>query len=98
MIRLCPTPYSISNGAISTFPTVQPHIFALATAAATPKLLIPIFIGTRLAAVARNGGKKDASTQIINWISIIGGITLGLVTGWLIYKRYVILSRLIGAS
>ena len=47
MIRLCPLPYSISNGAISTFPTVQPLMFAAATAAATPKLLIAIFIGCR---------------------------------------------------
>ncbi|KAL8694067.1 MAG: hypothetical protein Q9218_001245 [Villophora microphyllina] len=47
MIRLCPLPYSLSNGAISTFPTVTPQVFALATAAATLKLFIPIFIGTR---------------------------------------------------
>lgn len=39
MIRLCPLPYSISNGAISTFPTVQPLMFAAATAAATPSKL-----------------------------------------------------------
>ncbi|KAL8774725.1 MAG: hypothetical protein Q9209_000664 [Squamulea sp. 1 TL-2023] len=87
MIRLCPLPYSLSNGAISTFPTVTPRMFALATAAATPRLIIPIFIGTRLAAIARSGEKMDATSKAINWISIIGGLIFGIVTGWLIYKK-----------
>ncbi|KAL8927638.1 MAG: hypothetical protein Q9172_001267 [Xanthocarpia lactea] len=62
-------------------------MFALATAAATPKLIIPIFIGTRLAAIARSGEKMDATSKAINWISIVGGLILGMVTGWLIYKK-----------
>ena len=85
MIRLCPLPYSISNGAISTFPTVQPLIFALATAIASPKLLIHVFIGARMAAIA--GGHMDAGTKAINYISIIGGAIIGILTGWLIYRR-----------
>lgn len=88
MIRLCPLPYSLSNGAISTFPTVTPRMFALSTVAATPKLIIPIFIGTRLAAIARSGEKMDASSKAINWISIIGGLIFGVVTGSLIYIKY----------
>ena len=90
MIRLCPLPYSISNGAISTFPTVQPLMFAIATAAATPKLLIAIFIGSRLAVIAKSGEKMDTGTKIINWASIIFGVILGGVTGFLIYRRYVL--------
>lgn len=97
MIRLCPLPYSISNGAISTFPTVTPRVFALATAVATPKLIIPIFIGTRMAAIARSGEKMDASSKAINWISIIGGIIFGVVTGSLIYMKYA-LCRIMSAS
>ena len=89
MIRLCPLPYSISNGAISTFPTVQPLMFAAATAAATPKLLIAIFIGSRLAVIAKSGEKMDTTTKAINWASIIFGVILGVLTGWIIYKRSV---------
>lgn len=88
MIRLCPLPYSISNGAISTFSTVQPAMYALATAIVTPKLLIHIFIGSRLAVIAKSGEKMDAGTKAINWISIIVGMIVGVVTGWLIYRRY----------
>ena len=90
MIRLCPLPYSISNGAISTFPTVQPLMFAAATAAATPKLLIAIFIGSRLAVIAKSGEKMDTTTKAINWASIIFGVILGALTGWIIYKRSVL--------
>ncbi|KAI4193984.1 MAG: hypothetical protein LQ346_003782 [Caloplaca aetnensis] len=54
----------------------------------TLKLTIPIFIGTRLAAIARAGKQSsDPTSTAINWISIIGGVILGVVTGWLIYKR-----------
>ena len=93
MIRLCPLPYSLSNGAISTFPTVKPLMFALATAAATPKLLIAVFVGSRLAVIAKSGEKMDAGTKAINWISIIFGVLLGAATGWLIYTRTLSRSR-----
>jgi len=74
MIRLCPLPYSISNGAMSTFPTVGPLSFMIATAVATPKLLIHIFIGAKLAELAEDEGKKmDLKTKALNYGSIIGG-------------------------
>ncbi len=95
MIRLCPLPYSISNAAISTFETVKPSTFALATAIVAPKLMIHVFIGSRLAVIARSGGKMDAMTRSINWLSIIVGAIIGGLTAWFIYKRYlpVCLSR-----
>ena len=98
MIRLCPLPYSLSNGAISTFPTVQPLMFALATAAATPKLLIAVFIGSRLAAIAKSREKMDSRTKAINWASIIIGVVLGIATGWLIYTRTLARSRQLEAE
>lgn len=89
MIRLCPLPYSLSNGAMSTFPTVKPLVFALATAIASPTLMVHVFIGDRLAAIARSGDQMDRTTKAINWASIIGGGILGVVTGYLIYQRTV---------
>lgn len=87
MIRLCPLPYSISNGAMSTVPTVKPLVYALATAIASPKLMIHIFIGSRLAAIAKSGEKMDAGTKAINYGSIVGGMILGAATGYFIYQR-----------
>ena len=87
MIRLCPLPYSLSNGAMSTFPSVHPAMYALATAIITPKLLVHVFIGSRLAAIANSGGKMSAGTRAINYVSIAIGVTVGIVTGWYIYQK-----------
>jgi uncharacterized membrane protein YdjX (TVP38/TMEM64 family) len=87
MIRLCPLPYSLSNGAMSTFPSVHPATFALATAIITPKLLVHVFIGSRLAAIAKSGEKMSAGTLAINYISIAIGAAVGAATGWYIYQK-----------
>jgi uncharacterized membrane protein YdjX (TVP38/TMEM64 family) len=92
MIRFCPLPYSLSNAAISTFPTVHPLMFALATAIASPKLLIHVFIGSRLASLAENK-KMDSSIKAINYASIIIGAVLGAAVGWIIYQRTMIRAR-----
>ncbi|KAJ8070467.1 hypothetical protein OCU04_000841 [Sclerotinia nivalis] len=86
MIRLCPLPYSLSNAAIATFPTVHPLNYALATALVTPKLLIHVFIGSRLGSLAGDEG-MDTSTKIINYASIIFGGGLGATVGYIIYQR-----------
>lgn len=87
MIRLCPLPYSLSNGAMSTFPTVEPSAYALATALVTPKLLIPVFIGSRLASIAKKKGEMSAGTKALNWASIIFFGFLGAFVGWFIYRK-----------
>ncbi|TVY88366.1 Golgi apparatus membrane protein, partial [Lachnellula willkommii] len=94
MIRFCPLPYSLSNAAMSTFPTVHPLSFALATAISSPKLLIHVFIGSRLAVIAESeGGKMDAGTKAINYISIIVGGVLGVAVGWIIYQKTIARAR-----
>ena len=88
MIRLCPLPYSLCNGAMSTFPTVHPLMYGLATAIASFKLAIHVFIGGRLGDLAERGGKMDAGTKAVNYISIAFSLVLGVVIGWVIYQRY----------
>lgn len=87
MIRICPLPYSLSNAAMSTFPTVHPLSFALATLIASPKLLIHVFIGSRLGNLADGGEKMDASAKAINYASIIIGGVLGVTVGYIIYQK-----------
>jgi len=87
MIRLCPLPYSLSNGAISTFPTVHPLMYALATAIVSPKLFIPVFIGSRMGAIGESGGHMSAGAKAVNWISITVSFLVGAFTGWYIYQR-----------
>jgi uncharacterized membrane protein YdjX (TVP38/TMEM64 family) len=87
MIRLCPLPYSFSNGGMSTLPTVSPLMFTLATVLATPKLLIHVFIGSRLKDLILHGEKMDIVTKVVNYTSIIGGGLLGASLGYYIYRR-----------
>ncbi|PGH20712.1 hypothetical protein AJ80_03472 [Polytolypa hystricis UAMH7299] len=86
MIRLCPLPYSICNGAISTFPTVKPLTYGLATAIISPKFLVPVFIGSRLRILIESGESMSAGTKAINIISILVSIVIGIFTGWYIYR------------
>lgn len=86
LIRLCPLPYSLSNGALSTIPTLQPLSFALATLLSTPKLMIHVFIGSRFSALGEDE-HMDTPTRIINYLAIAGGVILGAVLGYVIYQK-----------
>ncbi|KAJ5322257.1 hypothetical protein N7541_007539 [Penicillium brevicompactum] len=87
MIRLCPLPYSICNGAVSTFPTVQPLMYGLATAIISPKLLVPAFVGSRIRLLSEKGEEMSAGSKAVNVCSIIFTVGIGIFTGWYIYQR-----------
>lgn len=84
LIRLCPLPYSMSNAAMSSVHTVEAYKFFLATLCTTPKLLIHIFIGDR---IAKLGAAKDTSSRLVNLFSIVLAIVVAIITTWIIYRR-----------
>lgn len=86
MIRLCPLPYSLSNGALASIPSVTPKAFVLATAVTSPKLLIHVFIGDR---IARLGTEKDTATKIVDVLSILIAGVFAAATAYTIYMRTV---------
>nr|POF19950.1 golgi apparatus membrane protein tvp38 [Quercus suber] len=86
MIRLCPLPYSLANGAISTIPTVTWQNFMLATAIASPKLLLHIFVGAQLGALVEDD-KMSLGAKIVSYVSIAIGVLAGAATGYFIYTR-----------
>ncbi|KAF7160299.1 hypothetical protein CNMCM5623_005819 [Aspergillus felis] len=87
MIRLCPLPYSVCNGAVSTFPTVHPLMYGLATFLITPKLLVPAFIGSRIRILSEKNEEMSAGSKAVNICSIILSIGIGIFTGLYIYRR-----------
>jgi hypothetical protein len=87
MIRMCPLPYSLSNGAIATFPTVSWASYAIATAIVSPKLMLHIFIGSQLEKIAESGEKMPAGTKALSYVSIGIGAVAGVTTGWFMYKK-----------
>ncbi|KAF2857312.1 hypothetical protein K470DRAFT_223603 [Piedraia hortae CBS 480.64] len=87
MIRLCPLPYSLGNGAISTIPTVTWWNFALATAMSTPRLLIYTFVGGRLGDLGEKGEKMDWKSRGVSYAGVVIGLVMGTTVGYIIYQR-----------
>ncbi|SCU77563.1 LADA_0A01090g1_1 [Lachancea dasiensis] len=84
LIRLCPFPYSFTNGAIAGIYGVTLKNFSLANVLTSPKLLMYLFIGSRL---KNMGEDSSASSRIFDVVSIlITGIILALTT-WLLYTK-----------
>ncbi|KID91182.1 TLG2-vesicle protein of 38 kDa [Metarhizium guizhouense ARSEF 977] len=97
-IRFCPLPFSLSNGFLATIPSITPLSFAISTALSTqvspllvsppvPKLLIHVFIGSRLAILAEEGDKMTAGDKAVNYIGMAVGGIIGLAVGLAIYRR-----------
>lgn len=84
MIRLCPLPYSLSNGGLASISTVSVKSFFLATVVTSPKLFIHVFVGDRL---AKLGKEKDTATKIVDIISILATSVFSVVTAYTIYTR-----------
>ncbi|GAB1310931.1 Tlg2-vesicle protein [Madurella fahalii] len=87
MIRLCPLPYSLGNGFLATVGSIRVGGFAVATALSTPKLLVHVFIGSRLALLAESGDKMSVGARAINYISMFLFGLLGFAVGLFIYRR-----------
>ncbi|KAI0008521.1 hypothetical protein F4779DRAFT_586716 [Xylariaceae sp. FL0662B] len=86
-IRFCPLPFSLSNAFLATIPSVSPVSFALATALATPKLLVHVFVGSRLARLAESGDDMSAGDRAVNYLGMILGSLVGMAVGLLVYRR-----------
>ncbi|TWU76859.1 Tlg2-vesicle protein [Metarhizium rileyi] len=86
-IRFCPLPFSLSNGFLASIPSITPLSFTISTALSTPKLLVHVFIGSRLAILAEEGDKMSAGDKAVNYIAMAVGGAVGLVVGLAIYRR-----------
>lgn len=87
LVRFCPLPYSLSNGFLATVPSVRTASFALATALASPKLLVHVFIGSRLALLAEKGDEMGFGDKLVNYLSMGVGGLVGAGVGYFIYRR-----------
>ncbi|KAI0383809.1 hypothetical protein F5Y04DRAFT_249743 [Hypomontagnella monticulosa] len=86
-IRFCPLPFSLSNGFLATIPSISPLRFALATAIASPKLMVHVFIGSRLALLAESGDEMSVGDKVVNYLSMLLGSVVGIALSLLIYRR-----------
>ncbi|WEJ97077.1 Tlg2-vesicle protein [Yamadazyma tenuis] len=72
LIRLCPLPYSLSNGALAAIPELSASTYLLASVVTSPKLFAHIFVGHQLKDI---GDESNSTTR-----RVVDGVTV-LVTG-----------------
>ncbi|QLQ81981.1 hypothetical protein HG537_0G02350 [Torulaspora globosa] len=84
LLRLCPFPYSLTNGAIAAVYGISVRNFSIAQAITTPKLLIYLFIGSRIRSM---GEDESTGSKLFDLMSIIIAIAVFTVTAWILYAK-----------
>ncbi|CCG80829.1 Putative uncharacterized protein [Taphrina deformans PYCC 5710] len=86
LVRACPLPFSLSNAALAAVPSVTFPRFLLATTLGTVRLLVHTFVGSRIADLASGPG-QDNRSKVVNALGIVGGLSVGVLTGVVVYRR-----------
>ncbi|KAG5716556.1 Golgi apparatus membrane protein TVP38 [Termitomyces sp. T112] len=89
LIRISPfPPWVYSNSLFASIEAVSFWQYVTATIFVFPRLLLHVFIGSRIAALSDGNqrGHMDKQTKIINGLLIIGGFILAVCTSWLVYS------------
>lgn len=98
LMKLCPLPYSITNGGLGCVPHLSPLAFFLACIICSPKYLIQLFLGIQLRKIGdidQDGGKKSIDFIIL----LITASSFGVLS-MLLYRRlkYKIEQRSLGGN
>lgn len=84
LIRICPFPYSFTNGALAGIPGVSLSHFALGSIISSPKLFLYLFVGQK---IKNMGQTHDPYERLIDFLSIILTVIILAVTGWVLFSR-----------
>ncbi|KAH3668153.1 hypothetical protein OGAPHI_001907 [Ogataea philodendri] len=85
LVRLCPLPYSLSNGALAAIPTLGFSTFAGATFVTSPKLLVPLYVGYQLRKLAQDG--EATETKLVDILNMVIAPVAFVIVTYVIYKR-----------
>ncbi|KAL0247757.1 hypothetical protein I308_103835 [Cryptococcus tetragattii IND107] len=86
MIRYCPVPWGVSNGLFASIESVKFWHFMVANLMIQPKLLLYVFIGSRLTSLASDSAAHDPLRFWLNLISIVVSVCVSIATGVIIYR------------
>lgn len=85
LIRLCPLPYSLSNGALAAIPNLPVFTYLMASVITSPKMFVHIFVGSTIKHLGDE--ERPYSAKVIDVISIlITGCALSLAS-YIIYNK-----------
>ncbi|KAF8640059.1 hypothetical protein AX17_001301 [Amanita inopinata Kibby_2008] len=88
LIRVSPfPPWVYSNSLFASIGAVKLWQFVVATLFISPKLILHVFIGSRIATLSDGNQREhmDTHTKIINVFLIVGGMLVAVFTSWLVY-------------
>ncbi|KAF9055209.1 Golgi apparatus membrane protein TVP38 [Hymenopellis radicata] len=88
LIRISPfPPWVYSNSLFASIEAVSLWQFVTATLFVLPKILLHVFIGSRMAALSDGESRRhmDTQTKVINGLLIGAGILVAIFTSWLVY-------------
>lgn len=88
LLRLTPIPWAYANFSLATFKEISPVDFLIATCAYSPKLLLHVYVGTRLYLFSDPDhlNEMDKTTKWLNSLSIVASILLGVGVGSYAYR------------
>jgi uncharacterized membrane protein YdjX (TVP38/TMEM64 family) len=84
LIRVCPLPYSLTNGALAGIPGVSPLHFALGSIISSPKLLMYLFVGQKIKNI---GETSDTMKKLVDFLSIALTFVFLAVTGYVLFAK-----------
>lgn len=85
LLRLCPLPYSLSNGALAAIPELPTLTYFLASLITSPKLLIHVFVGHTMKTLG--DANRPTSAKIIDVVSVIITGSALLLASYIIYVK-----------
>lgn len=85
LMKLCPLPYSITNGGLGCVPHLSPLAFFIACVLCSPKYLIQLFMGIQLRKIG-NGNEDNHKRMVDFIIFMVTGISFAGLS-LLLYKR-----------
>lgn len=85
LLRLCPLPYSLSNGALAAIPELPTLTYFLASLITSPKMLIHVFVGHTMKTLADS--TRSTSAKIIDVISVLLTGSSLLLASYIIYNK-----------
>lgn len=84
LVRLCPTPYSFTNGALASLPDLSIAVFFLANVLVTPKFLLILYLGQKLRDYDRDNSGSEKFADLMS--AAVPAIAFSLIT-YVIYQR-----------
>lgn len=84
LIRVCPFPYSLCNGALAAIPGVTLLNYFLGSFISSPKLVMYLFVGQKLKDI---GQTTNTWSIVLDVLSIVLTVSVLTLTGWLLFTK-----------